>query len=409
MLSTVWQALANKGSLKSLCIKFPNKRHPRPKILVPPIPSLQSLKITDIDPLCYGDDISQLLHGSRKLQDLKMHWSPRMRAQAEPSTQPAAYFGRFRSEDYQIPLKSIAVQNMCFYGGNSDTCAIDMHTLEELTFLNSTGGLGDDGSTIFMDVDWRKPTHSIMPRLKMLCIDKVSRAQCDFLGNLEGLERLYLRGPSMKTTQIHTPPISSTSSPSCGVSNMSNPSNYPSSSIQALKTPYLNAITRAHGPTLRHLLLIPQWRLTADDVSLVIRSCPNLEQLAIGSELEDFKHLRLLIPFLPKLSVVRFFGDEDQGGELTAKMRELDSQGLQVKHIGEEFMNSQWSRLKYLELGGSDLIFEIGGKYRVEDIGEQESQDGQEERKEVWRRRVRKRTPEEVREIDIWRMESGDI
>ena len=399
MLRTVWEALANKCSLKSLCIKFPNKRYPRPKILAPAIPSLESLKITDIDPLCFGDDISQLIQGSQKLRHLKLHWSPRMRAQADPSMQLSTYFGRTQAEDYHLPLKSIAVQNMCLYGGYSDTCAIDIHILEEITFLNSTGGLGDDGNAMFMDIDWRKPACSIMPRLKMLCIDKISQPQCDFLSSLEGLERLYLRGPSMNTAQTYTLPAINNLSPSNSALNTESPNSCPPSSLQALKNLYLDAITHAHGSTLRHLLLIPQWHLTADEVSLIIRCCPNLEQLALSAEFGTFEHLRLLIPFLPKLSVIRFFGDEDQGGQFTAKMRELDSQPTHVERLGEELMNSQWCRIKYIELGGSDLIFEIGRGYKVDDSGNPG----------VWRRRVKKRTLEEVKDIDIWRMESGDI
>ena len=417
MLPTVWQAITQKGTLKSLTIKFPDKRHPRPMAVVPPIPNLQALKITDIDPLCYADDISQLLLGSRKLSSLTLHWSPRMREAREPSTQPATYFGKVEAAGISMPLKKVAIYNLFAYDMRSCDCIFNLNVVEEITFLNSTGGQGDDGSAVFTDVGWRKPANIAVPRLKMLCIDKVSRAQCEFLGSISGLERLYLLGPDNKTSQIRTPPMSDTHSPSEVASNTDSSSSSSCSSIQALKGAYLDAIVRNHGPTLRHLLLLPQWRLTANDISLLIRHCPRLEQLAIGTEFENFKHLRLLIPFLPKLFAVRFLGDEDQnGGTFTQKMRELDAKGLHAEKIGEECVNSEWSRIKYMELGGSDLIFEVGERYKIEDDDSPVEMDAEAEvevegveKKESWRRRVRRPTLEEVGHIEIWWMESGAI
>ena len=409
MLPTVWQAIAQKLTLTSLTIKFPEKRYPRPMTLVPPIPNLQTLKITDIDPLCYADDISQLLLGSKQLRHLTLHWSPRMREAREPSIQPAAYFGKLGAAGYDIPLKTVSIHNLYTYDRSSIDCVFNLNVVEEITFLNSTGGIGDDGSAVFTDIGWRKPPDLAMPYLKMLRIDKISRPQCDFLGSISGLERLYLLGPDNKTPQTRTPPPSNTASPSDSVSNIDSSSSVSTSSLQALKGPYLDTIIRAHGSTLRHLLLIPQWRLTADDISLLIRHCPRLEQLAIGTEFENFKHLRLLIPFLPKLFAIRFLGDEDyNGGQFTEKMRELDARGLHAEKIGEECVNSEWSRLRYMELGGSDLIFEVGPRYTIED--HEPRRDGeQKERKEVRRRCVTRPTLEEVGDIEIWRMASGQI
>ena len=81
-------------------------------------------------------------------------------------------------------------------------------------------------------------------------------------------------------------------------------------------------------------------------------------------------------------------------------MRELDAKGLHVEKIGEECVNDQWSSLRYMELGGPDLIFEVGRKKFVV-----EGADG----KEVRRREVTRRSIEEVGHIDIWRMDCLDI
>ena len=83
------------------------------------------------------------------------------------------------------------------------------------------------------------------------------------------------------------------------------------------------------------------------------------------------------------------------------QMRELDEQGLHEKKIGEETVNQQWSRLRFIEVGAEDLIFEIGKRqpYKEEGAGG----------KVVWRRLVRKRPVDVVGDIDIWKLDSLEI
>lgn len=116
-LKTLYQGLQLSSTLTSLTLKFPSTRDPRPSVIIPPIANLRKLKASDIDPLCYPDDISMLLLGSKKLEDLRMHFSPRMRREAECSLQLDTYFGRCLRADYQIPLKHLAIQN--FFGPNT--------------------------------------------------------------------------------------------------------------------------------------------------------------------------------------------------------------------------------------------------------------------------------------------------
>ena len=403
MLPTVWQGLAQKSTLTKLTVKFPSNRHPRPITVVPPIPSLQYLKITDIDPLCYADDISSLLLGSKNIRDLKLHWSPRMREAREPSVHQATYFGKVAAAHYQIPIRTIAIANLYTHHDHSSCHDIfDNSGLQEVSFINSTGGLGDDGSNGFMDEpNWRKPQNQTQPKLKMLRFDKVSRQQCEFLSNFTGLERIYIIGPQI-TSKTHGSrdqqrSNSNTPLPHSPPSTSSSPSITESSNIVALKDDYIEAITKNHGSTLRHLLLLPQWRLTDDDVAVIVRQCPNLEQLGIGAEFGNFKNLRLLVPFLSKLNALRLLGSPDDA-TFANKMRELDEQGMHEEKIGEETVNREWSKLRWMELGGDDLIFEIGRREFHEREG-----------KGFWKRRVKKRPWEDVKDIDIWAMDSLEI
>lgn len=403
MLPTIWQGLAQKNSLTKLTVKFPSNRHPRPITLAPSIANLQYLHIFDIDPLCYADDISLLLLASKKLQHLKMHWSPRMREAQEPSINLAAYFGKCAAAQYQLQLRSMAVQNLYTHHDHQWRCeTIDHSRLEEITFLNSTGGIEDDGATVFMDADWRGHHTAAPAQLRSLRIDKVSRQQCEFLTHINNLERLYLlsphirashdgQGQSVGAANFPRSPPSSTGSPSSIDNN---------NGLVALKDDYLRAIIKHHGRTLKHLLLLPQWRLTDDDIAAIVRQCPNLEQLGIGVEFTNFKHLRLLVPFLSNLTVFRLLGNPDDT-TFVNKMRDLDEKGMHEQKIGEETVNQQWSRLRYMELGADDMIFEVGKRELVEQVD-----GGVTTTKSVYRRPVKKTRWDNIKGIDIWKMDS---
>ncbi|MBE7180580.1 MAG: hypothetical protein INR71_05095, partial [Terriglobus roseus] len=54
-MQTIYQGLALRPTLTALRVKCPNQRITRPTYVVPPIRTLKSLWITDMDPLCYPD------------------------------------------------------------------------------------------------------------------------------------------------------------------------------------------------------------------------------------------------------------------------------------------------------------------------------------------------------------------
>ena len=400
MLPTVWQGIA-QSTLTQLTIKFPSMRHPQPITIAPPIPNLKSLKVLEIDPLCYADDISLLLSGSKKLEDLKLQWSPRMKEAREPSININSYFGRCLSSNYSIPLKSISIQNL--FTPNDETCGsiINNATVREITLINSNTGDGDEAANVFIDNRWRIggfPKHDL-PELKMLRIDKVSKLQCEFLGSFSGLERLYFIGRHQ-----HIKNLSNSASPR--ISNAAPLPNSPSSSSTSspsasetfgLKDDYLETIVKNHGSTLRHLLLVPQWRLTADNIALIIRNCPNLEQLGLGVEFIELRNLRLLIPFLPNLRAIRLLDNPDDRS-FGDKVREHDD-GTHEREIGNETLNGERHTIKYIELAG--LVFEVGR------VKLQEPVVGNEKKK--FRRDVWKRSSDLVRDIEIWRMDTLEI
>ena len=401
MLPTVWQGLGQKQTLTSLTVKFPAVRFPRPTLLVPAIPSLQSLKITDIDPLCYPDDISLLLLESKKLQDLKLHWSPRMRNAREPSVSLNAYFGRVTARDHTLSLRSIAFANLYATNNGGFDAVLDPKTLKEITIINSMGGAGDSGDTVFIDLSWSMHSHKHMPDPKMIRGDKISRMHCEFLGRITGLERYYLIGAiqlcGKQSNDNHVRTRSGTATPYPSTPVPSTPSTPSDPTAISLGKEYLDLLCKNHGSTLRHLLLKPQWRLSSEDMARLVRCCPNLEQLGIGVEVDDLEILYLLIPFLPKLSALRIL-DNPHNSAFIKALEQCCHASFDDK-IGLEMSKPEYKQLRWLGMGG--LVFEFKGYTLLEEL----DKNGE----KLFSRDIRKAAMEDVQHIEIWRMDSMEI
>lgn len=327
--------LVQLPKLTSLSIRFPSSRHPRPIFVIPAMPHIRALKVTDIDPLCHPDDISTLLAKSRKLRDLTMHWSPRMREMQEPSVVFHDYFRKAISRKSPLKLKRLALHNL--YSRNTLDCigAVDQSMLEEITFLSNCGQ-DDSTYSTFLDKTWMMS--SPLPRdqgnLKSIRHDSVNKASCEFLASVTGLENIYFVNPirvspdqsnsprqSTGPSSTHaTPPrteiqtgngISHTvpaafghpaqnDSPSSPRSPSTNPHQFTS-----LRDTFLSPILSNNGATLRHLLLPSRWPLPTAMIARLVHTCPNLEQLALAPDISALETLGLLMPFLRKLIAVR--------------------------------------------------------------------------------------------------------
>lgn len=393
MLPTVWQGLVLKSSLSHLTIRYPSRRTPQPIALVPPLPNLRSLKLYDIDPLCYGDDVSLLIRDAKKLQDLKLIWNPRMREACEPSVSLSVFFGQMAAAGSGAPIRKLTFKNL--YAMNDATFAeqvLKMH-LEEFTFINSVAGPGDETDAAFFEHTWRAGPVRPAPHMKMVRTDRVTRQQVSYLNKSTGLEKLYLVGPPMIRRISGVSPGNAMAFPTSPASSTnSSPSD---AAAISLKDEYIEAIIKNHGPTLRHLLLMPCWRLTSDEIAVIVRHCPNLEQLGIGVEFCDFPNLRLLVPFLPRLTAFRILDNPDDAA-FSDKMKELDENGHHQERIGTSTQSSDWS-IKWLALG--DLLFEIG------DL-EEHLVDSDEGPIKVSRRRVWKRPFSAVQHVEIFGLDS---
>lgn len=396
MLPTVWQGLVLKSSLTHLTIRYPSRRNPQPIALVPPLPNLKSLKLYDIDPLCYGDDVSLLIRDAKKLQDLKLIWNPRMREACEPSVSLGAFFGQMIAAGSGAPIRKLAFKNL--YAINDSTFAqqvLKMH-LEEFTFINSVAGAGDEADAAFFEHTWRPVPVQPAPNMRMVRTDKVTRQQVSYLSNSTGLEKLYLVGPPRINKINGTSLRNSIALPNSPASSTNSPPS--DAAVISLKDEYLDAIIKHHGSTLRHLLLMPCWRLSSDEIAVLVRYCPNLEQLGMGAEVGELPNLRLLVPFLPKLTAFRILDNPDDPA-FSDKMRELDMDEGHQEKLSNSTQSSDWT-IKWLSLG--DLLFEIGEL-------EEHLVDSDEGPIKVSKRRVWKRPFSAAKHVEIFGLDSLEV
>ncbi|OGM48805.1 hypothetical protein ABOM_002957 [Aspergillus bombycis] len=303
MLETVYLGLAQQPKLTSLSIRFPSSRHPRPTIVIPAMPHLRRLKITDIDPLCYPDDISTLLWKCKKLQELNMHWSPRMREEQEPSVMVHDYFRKCISAKQPLRVKKIGLQNLYALHTEEFNLAFDQTMVEDVTILTDTKSDDYNFMNTFVDSTWPiAPPHVV--RIKSIRQDRFNRRHADFLGNFTGLERLYfvnatpnpndMRSPRHLEYPAPTPPSVDHNHHNPGSAPAYTPDTTPSCSpgLQAgIRDAYLNNIIINHAATLRHLLLPSYWPLSSNTIARIVHSSPQLEQLSFATEFSSMDTL----------------------------------------------------------------------------------------------------------------------
>ncbi|CEL03522.1 hypothetical protein ASPCAL04676 [Aspergillus calidoustus] len=404
MLETVYLGLAQLPKLTALTIRFPSSRHPRPTTVIPAMPHLRYLKITDIDPLCYPDDISTLLWKAKKLRELLMHWSPRMRNMQEPSVMLHDYFRKCITAKQPLTIKKFGMANMYARHSEDFNIAFDISTVEEITMLNENR-VDPAALNTFVDSSWPvTPTH--IPRLKSMRVNVYNQRQSEFFSSFTGLERLYLVSSTSATDFINsprepqppttlTPPASDhTGSGTCQdlttPTSTDSPSNAPS--LQArIREASLNSIILNHAATLRHLLLPARWPLSSTIIARLVHASPQLEQLAFAAEFSSMDTLGLLLPFLRNLQALRLLiptgpapvspgADDpstrpnkkpapppskinDLGVRSLAEMVELDDEILQEK-LGESLADQQvFRRLKVLGFGRKGFL--LGEFYTV--------------------------------------------
>ncbi|KIX92405.1 uncharacterized protein Z520_11880 [Fonsecaea multimorphosa CBS 102226] len=480
----MYAGLAKLSRLEELWLRFPTNRSPQPAYDIPPLPNLKTLTLTHYDPLCFPDDFSTLLLHATRLSSLLLHFSPRMREQGEPSVVLSHFFRKLTAANRRLRLRKMGVYNLL---ANADTseclAAFDTSTIEDITVLNTFGldedvvVAGRESATHFIDRTWHMMVNNKDPlcRPKSLRMDQLHKRHAMDLAQFVGLERLYLVNarykPSKSNSTVadcngqgrnngagtsdsdassaeHSPWSSSVGNGTASARSTPNSLN-PCSATISLRDLYINNICNICGPTLQHLILPSRWPLTAPITARLIRSCPNLTQLAASIECTEesqMEMLRLLMPFLSELWAIRALLPSyppdvvAAGGEDGRKSRDAHERFENLPDcVHEQKINEALSehtgsggnempelrKLKYIGLGSkvweiSGVMEEVirGGRVDAGGNGVQEVSsngngyrgEGDESKKEiVYRRRARRIQEKDVQHVEIWKMDTLDI
>lgn len=403
----MYQGLISNPTLSSLTIRCQTKRIPRPTTTIPPLPNLRTLVVYDIDPLCYPDDISLLLVGSKKLENLKIHWNPRMRGSGEESVNLMTIFGRCIAARYSIPLKRLAIYNLYTrFSSDGLERAVDHTAQSEITIINSMGS--SDPQTVFVDNAWKlHSTHPVPCNLKMLRTDNTEKESATVLTKFKGLERVYFISKRekdiSKSNSCVATPTSATATPGTGNGTLT----ISEQQCRSIGGEYLAAIQTNHQ-TVRHLLLPDNWQLSDDALFKLCQSCPNLEQLGFSCLVPPFHLLRQVVALVPKLWAVRML--IRAGSEILEKMESVGDD-MHVFAMATEVWRPEYQNLKYMGVGAK-MVYKLGGVYfppksqEAIPVGQENSMNA---RRAGPIRRVERVSRESVEHIEIWGMDTTEF
>lgn len=402
--------------------------------------------MTNYDPLCHPDDISTLLLHGDKLENMQMHFSPRMRDHGEPSVNFGQFFRKLIMAKKQLRVSRLGVYNL-LASMDAAVCinALDTTCCKHFTAINSFGFDEDSftapgNTTYFIDRTWLVPFDQMdKPKPKTLRVDQLHKRHALELQHAVGLEHLYLVNARYKAdavngcSQSQLTPNSAAASPYALSANGSG--NSGRSSSRSTPTPntslrdlYMDNICNFCGPTLKHLILPSRWPLPQTTLARLIRSAPNLTQLSTAMLCIDMHVTRMLMPFLGKLYAIRLLSPTQEGAEGRKILSNFESfvnvdDAHHVEKLSAELAGSSsdggqsdFPRLRYIGLGHK--VWLVGGV--VEELvkvpldggagTDDQVQGGDGWVEEVkYRQRVTRITEEDVKDVEIWKMDSLDV
>lgn len=414
-LGTVYQGLAEKPALTSFTLRCQANRVPRPTTTIPALPALKTLVVYDIDPLCYPDDISVVLASATQLENLKLHWSPRMRESGEESVNLVSIFSRCIANKVSLPVRRLGMWNLYTrFFGDSNEKTIDPLTIREVTVMNSMGS--SDPMTVFLDDVWRlQHKHPVSPNLKMMRMDIVDKQSVRMLQEFEGLERVYivgnkrLRGTPKSDSTAATPTTPSVATPGMpnGHTSAAGTPNISEHQCRGVGGDFL-AVIQSNHRSMRHLLLSDLWQLTDDALFKICQTLPDLEQLGFSCGIPPLESLRQITSLVPKLWAIRLL--IRPGTELADKVDATED--MHAFAIATEMWRPEYRNVKYFGIGDR-LVYKLGKvifppKGRTGDTPKvQENSMNAKRTGPV--RQIERVSRESVKDVEIWGMDSTEF
>lgn len=406
-MKTVYQGIASLSSLATLKIHFPSSRIPRPSVVIPGIPSLKHLHLANLDPLCYNDDVSALIAGAENLTTLKLHWSPRMRQEREPSVNMSTYFGRIAASPRKLNLENLGMANLFSRNDAAMVEAIDFEKLVFITFINCMDM--DDPSTVFMDKTWDiRGSNVQLTSLRKIRTDRVSARSSQGLLNASSMTDVYLvnnRARSESATprksespSVQQPPDATMQNSSQDERQASNPLSPDSAASQQSQrlvsraSHFIAALVTSHAATVERLLLRDSWLLGRDVILPLLSSCRRLRQVGFAVGEPSPRLMRECVMAAPGLRVLwLLLSPEAEPWRMGGPDSDFHLDMMSIETSREEYRGLRW-------LGLGDHFLRLGGMVRVPGVS-------------GLRRAVRTvgRDDPELMEVDIFRMDSAEL
>jgi len=392
---SIYQGLAARPTLTSLSLRFPPVRSPRPIVVIPPMPNLRHLRVSDIDPLCYPDDLSLLIFHAKQLEDLRIQWSPRMRQEAEPSINLRSIFGKCLEAGYKPKIKHLGLQN--FYGPNTGDLKdlFDPSNLESADFIEVFGGTYNRPTTIWVDETWKNiPDATYFKNYKRHRVSEPAPEHAKILAMFSGLREMYMISNKSCDRDMKW----EFNSPMTVATTPATPAHTPSAfeEKQAYSTCrlYLQALTVNHGQSLTKLLLSDQWPLSGSQIGEIVSKCPNLEQVGFALAKDAGEIMTILSPFFAKLVAVRILANANSAEILADPGIAGLMDGTRTEPLYWRCLNQ---RVRWCGVG--DTIFRIDKAVQLPDA------DGNLE----WFNHVTLATLEEVQHLEVWRLDKLEL
>lgn len=325
-----------------------------------------------------------------------------MRMMAEPSINLRSYFGRCLEAKYQIPVRHIALQN--FYGHNTGDMSqfINPDTLQSCDLIDCFGratSASDTGrETDFIDQSWHTiPEGEIFRNFKRFRISEPAEHHAKIIGTFTGLEELYfVSNYGQERNGYAERPEMGEVSPSSIFPPNSTPKTPADQLNSTLCKEYLHSICTNHASSMRRLLLHDRWDLSGGQISTIVSSCPNLEQLGMALSGDEPNAMRILAPFLKNIQALRILHNH------WLDMAMKNDPDL-IRMVSPDTPNPQvWkmptpTKLKWTAIG--NFVFRIGKAVQIPD------EDGRLE----WRREVWRASLDDVKDIEIWKLDCLEI
>jgi len=133
------------------------------------------------------------------------------------------------------------------------------------------------------------------------------------------------------------------------------------------------------------------------ELAQLVRCCPNLEQLGLALERNNFTLLKILLPFMSKLTAIRILEPVNDPTFRTV----VENDGCEkIENMSITLAQSEYRNLRWVGVG--DMVFSCLGCYEIKD--ESNENGGM-----LQRRVVHRVTLDDVKHIDIWRMDGTDL